>query len=182
MAGGTRAVDSRDRRLGGSTLSGGNRSRQFRTRWGELYFADVNRQHPGWCRAGGRPQPRTGDFKIASSRYHDFPVLPSISLTEARRIALAAQGFDRPRPSRATARHLGDTIRRLGLLQIDCVNVVCAAHYMVPFSRVGAYDRAALEKLVYRSGQFAEHWAHEISIVPVETWPLLRYRRETDRV
>ncbi len=109
-------------------------------------------------------------------------MLPSISLTEARRIALAAQGFDRPRPSRATARHLGDTIRRLGLLQIDCVNVVCAAHYMVPFSRVGAYDRAALEKLVYRSGQFAEHWAHEISIVPVETWPLLRYRRETDRV
>jgi len=67
-------------------------------------------------------------------------------------------------------------------LQIDCVNVVCAAHYMVPFSRLGPYDRATLDALFYRSGEFAEHWAHEISIIPAETWPLLRYRRETDRV
>ena len=106
----------------------------------------------------------------------------TLSLAEARRLALAGQGFDRERPRRATARHLRETIRRLGLLQIDCVNVVCAAHYMVPFSRLGPYDRAAFDRLVYRSGEFAEHWAHEISIVPVETWPLLRYRRETDRV
>jgi hypothetical protein len=97
-------------------------------------------------------------------------------------MALAAQGFHQPRPRRATVRHLRATIRRLGLLQIDSVNVVCPAHYMVPFSRLGPYDRAAFEKLVYRSGEFAEHWAHEISIVPAETWPLLRYRRETDRV
>jgi uncharacterized protein len=106
----------------------------------------------------------------------------SLSLIEVRRIALAAQGFANPRPPRATVRHLRNTIRRLGLVQIDCVNVVCAAHYMVPFSRLGPYDRTAFEHLVYRSGQFAEHWAHEISIVPVEMWPLLRYRRETDRV
>jgi uncharacterized protein len=106
----------------------------------------------------------------------------TLSLREARRLALAAQGFDRLRPRRATLRHLSDTIRRLGLLQIDCVNVVCAAHYMVPFSRVGPYDRTAYDTLIYGSGEFAEHWAHEISIIPVDTWPLLRYRRETDRV
>jgi uncharacterized protein YcaQ len=106
----------------------------------------------------------------------------SLSLTEARRLALAAQGFHLKRPRRATIRHLRNTIRRLGLLQIDCVNVVCAAHYMVPFSRLGPYDRSAFDQLIYRSGEFAEHWAHEISIVPIETWPLLRYRRETDRV
>jgi uncharacterized protein YcaQ len=53
---------------------------------------------------------------------------------------------------------------------------------MVPFSRLGPYERSAFEKLIYRSGEFAEHWAHEISIVPAETWSLLRYRRETDRV
>jgi len=53
---------------------------------------------------------------------------------------------------------------------------------MVPFSRLGPYDRAAFDDLIYRSGEFAEHWAHEISVIPAETWPLLRYRRETDRV
>jgi uncharacterized protein YcaQ len=105
-----------------------------------------------------------------------------LSLPEARRLALAAQGFDRERPGRATVGHLRDTIRRLGLLQIDCVNVVCPAHYMVPFSRLGPYDRAAFDRLVYHSREFTEHWAHEISIIPAETWPLLRYRRETDRV
>ncbi len=53
---------------------------------------------------------------------------------------------------------------------------------MVPFSRLGPYNRAAFEKLIYTSGEFTEHWAHEISIIPTETWPLLRYRRETDRI
>ena len=109
-------------------------------------------------------------------------MVTTLSLAEARRLALAAQGFHRKRPRRATIQHLRATIRRLGLLQIDCVNVVCAAHYMVPFSRLGPYDRSAFDKLIYRSGDFAEHWAHEISIVPAETWPLLRYRRETDRL
>ena len=109
-------------------------------------------------------------------------MVTSLSLSEARRLALTAQGFGQKRPRRATVRHLRDTIRRLGLLQIDCVNVVCTAHYMVPFSRLGPYDRAAFHHLIYRSGEFAEHWAHEISIIPIETWPLLRYRRETDRV
>src|SRR6202167_4167677 len=109
-------------------------------------------------------------------------MVTSLSLDEARRLALTGQGFHRKRPRRATIQHLRATIRRLGLLQIDCVNVVCAAHYMVPFSRLGPYDRSAFDKLIYRSGEFAEHWAHEISIVPAETWPLLRYRRETDRV
>src|ERR1700723_3151103 len=109
-------------------------------------------------------------------------MVTSLSLEEARRLALAAQGFGQKRPRSATVRHLRETIRRLGLLQIDSVGVVCPAHYMVPFSRLGPYDRAAFDELIYRSGEFAEHWAHEISIIPAETWPLLRYRRETDRV
>lgn len=109
-------------------------------------------------------------------------MVTSLSLAESRRLALAAQGFDRERPRRATVRHLRDTVRRLGLLQIDCVNVVCPAHYMVPFSRLGPYDRARFDELIYGSGEFAEHWAHEISIIPAKTWPLLRYRRETDRI
>jgi uncharacterized protein YcaQ len=105
-----------------------------------------------------------------------------LSLGEARRLSLAAQGFDRPRPRKADAHHLRRTIRQLGLLQIDYVNVVVPAHYQVPFSRLGPYDRRALHGLVYRRREFIEQWAHEASIVPVETWPLLRHRMETFRV
>jgi uncharacterized protein YcaQ len=105
-----------------------------------------------------------------------------LSLSEARRIALAAQGFDRPRPHRVTADHLRRTIRQLGLLQIDYVNVLAPAHYQVPFSRLGPYPRAQFDKVVYRRGEFTEQWAHEASILPVESWPLLRHRMETHRV
>src|SRR5438105_14346189 len=106
-----------------------------------------------------------------------------LSLGEARRMALAAQGFDRPRPARQANLHdLGRTIRQLGLLQIDFVNVLVPAHYQVPFSRLGPYERSRLDEVVYRRRAFTEQWAHEASIVPVETWPLLRHRMETRRV
>ena len=106
-----------------------------------------------------------------------------LSLSEARRIALAAQGFDRPRPrGPVTLQHLRRTLRQLGLVQIDYVNVLGPAHYQIPFSRLGAYDRSRFDDLVYRKREFTEQWAHEASIVPVETWPLLRYRMETHRV
>ncbi len=98
-----------------------------------------------------------------------------LSLSEARRIALAAQGFDRPRPQgRIDVRHIRRTIQRLGLLQIDYVNVLSPSHYLVLFSR--------LDELVYRRREFTETWAHEASIVPAATWPLLRAcLREDDR-
>jgi uncharacterized protein YcaQ len=106
-----------------------------------------------------------------------------LSSSEARRIALAAQGFDRPRPGgRVDARHLDRIIRRLGLLQIDSVSVLVRAHYQVPFSRLGPYDRTLLDDVVYRRGAFTEQWAHEASIVPVEHWHLFRHRRESHRI
>jgi uncharacterized protein len=105
-----------------------------------------------------------------------------ISIEEARRVALAAQGFDRPRPASVDSRGIADVIRRLGLVQLDFVNVVGPAHYQVIFSRLGKYDRKLLDDLIYRSGEFTEQWAHEASIVPIETWPLLRFRMETFRL
>jgi len=100
----------------------------------------------------------------------------TLSLSEARRIVLAAQGFDRARPAGAVdARHLRRVIRQVGLLQIDSVSVLLPAHYQVPFSRLGPYDRARLDDLIYRRREFTEQWAHEASIVPVEHWPLIRH-------
>jgi len=106
-----------------------------------------------------------------------------LSLSEARRLALAAQGLDRPRPrGKVGAQHLRRIIRQLGLIQIDFVNVLVPAQYQVFFSRLGAYDRSLLDDLVYRRGEFTEQWAHEASIIPVKTWSLLRHRMETHRV
>jgi uncharacterized protein len=72
-----------------------------------------------------------------------------LTLSEARRVALAAQGFDRRRPSgRVGTRDLSRTIRQLGLLQIDYVDVLVSAHYQVPYSRLGPYEKLLLDELV----------------------------------
>ena len=107
----------------------------------------------------------------------------NLTLNEARRIALTGQGFDRPRPNgKVNANHIRGVIRRLGLVQIDYVNVLTPAHYQVLFSRLGLYDKSLFDDLVYRRREFTEQWAHERSILPVESWPLLRHRMETHRV
>ncbi len=106
-----------------------------------------------------------------------------LSADEARCIALAAQGFNRPRPTgRVETRHIRATIRRLGLLQLDYVNVLVPAHYQVLFARLGGYNRSLLDKLVYQRREFTEQWAHEASVVPVEHWPFLEHRRARHRV
>ena len=105
-----------------------------------------------------------------------------ISLPEARRIALAAQGFDRARPSGdINAGHIRRTLDRLGVLQLDFVNVLVPAHLMVLFSRLGPYDTTRFHGLVYRRRQFIEQWAHEASIVPACLWPALEHRRQDYR-
>src|SRR4051812_7409550 len=104
-----------------------------------------------------------------------------LSISEARRTGLAAQGFNRPRPSKTGPREIAATIRKLGLVQIDCVNVVVPAHYQVLYSRLGPYDRGVFDAVAYRSGEFTEQWAHEASIIPVSTWPLLRHRMTVSR-
>lgn len=106
----------------------------------------------------------------------------SVSRSAARRIALAAQGFGRPRPAgRVGLPHVRRIVRQLGLLQIDYVNVLVPAQYLVLFSRLGAYDRALLDRLLFERRELVEQWAHEASIVPTETWPLLAHRRESFR-
>jgi uncharacterized protein YcaQ len=104
-------------------------------------------------------------------------VRTDLSIAEARRVALAAQGFGRPRE--AAPRAIGATVARLGLLQLDSVNVVERAHYMPLFARLGPYDRDALDRLAhYAPRRLFEYWGHEASLIPVSTQPLLRWRME----
>jgi uncharacterized protein YcaQ len=103
-----------------------------------------------------------------------------ISLGLARRIALAAQGFTDPRPDGTPGRrHLARVLARTGLLQIDSVSAVVRAHYMPLYSRLGPYPLALLDNAaVTRKRTVFEYWAHEASFLPVETWPLMRWRME----
>ena len=105
---------------------------------------------------------------------------PDVSSEQARRIALAAQGFAETRPSgRVDIRALRRVIGRIGLLQIDSVNVLVRSHYMPLFSRLGAYSRSLLDDAVYKRRELFETWAHAASLVPVECYPLLRHRMES---
>ncbi len=65
----------------------------------------------------------------------------------------------------------------LGVLQLDFVNVLVPAHYLVIWSRLGAYDRTRFDRHVYGNGDYTEQWAHEASVVPTSAWPLLAHRR-----
>ena len=103
-----------------------------------------------------------------------------LSAAAARRIALAAQGFAEKRPEKvADWRRIKPVVARLGLLQIDSVSVSARAHYMPLFSRLGDYPRALLENAAWgKPRKLFEYWAHEASLLPLETQPLLRWRME----
>jgi uncharacterized protein YcaQ len=106
----------------------------------------------------------------------------TLTAGEARRIALAAQGFGGPRDAPVGRRQLTKLIERLGVVQIDSVNVVSRTHYLPAFSRLGAYPRELLEELAWaRKRPLFEYWAHEASLLPLSTQPLLRWRMEDAR-
>lgn len=89
------------------------------------------------------------------------------------------QGFAEPRPrGRVDLRHLRRVVDRVGVVQLDSVNVVARAHYLTFFARLGAYPMALADRLGWGSGLMVEYWAHEAALVPVEHWPLFRHRME----
>lgn len=101
---------------------------------------------------------------------------------EARRIALAAQGFGGDRETPVGRRRLTRLVDQLGVIQIDSVNVVSRTHYLPAFSRLGAYPRDLLEDIAWgRKRPLFEYWAHEASLLPLSSQPLFRWRMEDAR-
>jgi uncharacterized protein len=114
-----------------------------------------------------------------------MPVPETLSKAQARRIALAAQGFTDPRIGlqgrRVDRRHVHRVLDRVDLVQIDSINVCVRSQEMPLFSRLGPHPR----DLWHRMGQaheVFEYWAHEASLLPVDHWPLLRWSMETGRM
>lgn len=102
--------------------------------------------------------------------------MDSISKLEARRIALAAQGFDTPRPRKPGFDDMKRVIERLKLIQIDSVNVLARAHYLPFFARLGPYRLGMLDDLAYTEQYLFEQWAHVACFVPLADYPLLRHK------
>lgn len=101
----------------------------------------------------------------------------SLSQLQARRIALAAQGFTKRRPASVGSRHVAATVARLGFFQIDSVNVLVRAHYMPLFSRLGPYDQDLLHHAFGRAPRrLFEYWAHEAALVDVSLHAAMRFR------
>lgn len=105
---------------------------------------------------------------------------PRVTLAQARRIAVAAQGFAEAKPPGPVSRgHLKRLISRIQVLQLDSVSVAVRAHYAPVFSRLGPYHRDVLDRAAWgpRSARLlAEYWAHEAALMAVDDWPLLRWR------
>ncbi|HEY6644037.1 winged helix-turn-helix domain-containing protein [Povalibacter sp.] len=106
----------------------------------------------------------------------------SLSNAEARRIALAAQHFDAATNLR-TVRDVAAIVRKLGAVQIDSVNVLVRSHYLPLFSRLGPYSQDLLDRAAYDPDkrQLFEYWGHEASLLPVEMYPLFRWRMDLAR-
>lgn len=108
--------------------------------------------------------------------------MTEISRAQARRIALAAQGFLDPVHTPPTMRTFARTVQRTGVLQIDSVNVLERAHYMPLYSRMGPYDRDLLRRASeQRPRRMVEYWAHVAAYMPVDLWPAMRHRMQDNR-
>lgn len=103
-----------------------------------------------------------------------------LSLKQARRLALAAQGFNgRQPPAAIKAAHVTQLIERLGVLQIDSVNALVRSHYLPLYSRLGNYAQGLLDQAAWSQGRqrkLFEYWGHEASLLPLSLYPLMRWR------
>ncbi|MFB4394745.1 MULTISPECIES: winged helix-turn-helix domain-containing protein [unclassified Pseudomonas] len=103
----------------------------------------------------------------------------SLSLKQARRLALSAQGFGKPVEATPSAAMIKRMLQRLGVVQIDSVNALVRSHYLPLFSRLGDYPQAALDQLAWGRGrqrQLFEYWGHEASLLPLALYPSMRWR------
>jgi uncharacterized protein YcaQ len=105
----------------------------------------------------------------------------SLSIGEARRVALEAQQFLSPGAAPRSGKAFAEMVRRLGVVQMDSVNVLVRSHYLPIFSRRGDYKSTLLERAAYDERLLFEYWGHEASLLPIESYPRFRWRMDDAR-
>ncbi|PYC66475.1 cytoplasmic protein [Streptomyces tateyamensis] len=105
---------------------------------------------------------------------------PELTLTadQARRIALRAQGLLGVPDRRAG---VGGVLKRLGAVQLDTISVLARSHELVPYARLGAVGRPAVERAYWGAATSFEYWSHAACVLPIEQWPLFAFRRRAYR-
>ena len=107
--------------------------------------------------------------------------LDELTIFEARSLALAAQGFDKPRTkSKSSTSDVVALFTKLGVVQIDSVNVLVRSQELPLFSRLGDHDRKAIPEATSQ-GKIFEYWGHEAAHLPVELHPLFRFKMHAAR-
>ena len=103
----------------------------------------------------------------------------SLSIEEARRVALSAQGL---RGARVTTGGVTAMVRRLGAVQLDTISVLARSHELVAYARQGAIGRAKVEEAYWgpKSATF-EYWSHAACVLPLEDWPAYEFKRRSRR-
>jgi uncharacterized protein YcaQ len=101
----------------------------------------------------------------------------TLSLAEARRLAVASQGFS-ARPATPSAAHVRKLAAQIHAFQIDSVSVLVRAHYVPAFARLGPYQMGTLDSLAYRRRELFEYWGHAACLLPMSLYPLVRYRMQ----
>jgi uncharacterized protein len=136
-----------------------------------------NKASPSTAKAA--PEPKPG----VSTQPQKRVAKPSnkLSLGEARRIALAAQGFGESRPKgKIDRRHIRKVFDRIGVLQVDSVNVLARSEELPIFARLGPHPRNLVRDME-ADGELFEYWAHEASLLPIAHEPLFRWKKEQVR-
>jgi uncharacterized protein YcaQ len=100
----------------------------------------------------------------------------TVSLAEIRVRLVEAQGYATRSRSGRPAEVL-EAIRRLGCVQLDSISTVERSHRLALGARVGAYPEQALARLM-REGRIFEYWAHEACLLPIEDFPMHRWRMQ----
>jgi uncharacterized protein YcaQ len=101
----------------------------------------------------------------------------TLSLAEARRLAIASQGFA-TRPAKPSIAHVRALAARLHAFQIDSVNVLARAHYVSAFARLGPYSMNTIDVLAYEKRELFEYWGHAACLLPIALYPIVRYRMD----